>query len=125
MEKKVTKKDNFNAIRKILEDAGRDDLVAVVDHELELMAKKTNNKKKEENQKANSVLDERILALLKVTDGLTATEITKAVDTTGIEKLDGEQPSLPKVTNRLTAMVKAEVIKREQDKKIIRFYINE
>lgn len=125
MEKKVTKKENFVAIREILENAGRDDLVAVVDHELELMAKKTNNKKKEENQKANSVLDERILALLKVTDGLTATEITKAVDTTGIEKLDGEQPSLPKVTNRLTAMVKAEVIRREQDKKIIRFYINE
>lgn len=40
MATKVTKKDNFNAIREILVDANRPDLVAVIDHELELIANK-------------------------------------------------------------------------------------
>lgn len=38
--KKVTKRENFTAIRDILEEVGREDLVAVMEHELELLAKK-------------------------------------------------------------------------------------
>lgn len=40
MATKITKAQNFNAIREILVDVDRPDLVAVIDHELELIANK-------------------------------------------------------------------------------------
>lgn len=40
MATKITKTQNFNAIREILVDVDRPDLVAVIDHELELIANK-------------------------------------------------------------------------------------
>ena len=44
MANKVTKKDNFNALRALAEKVGNADLVAFVDHELELLAKKAENR---------------------------------------------------------------------------------
>lgn len=38
---KITKRDNFNAIIAILKDVGKDDLVAVMEHEVELLDKKS------------------------------------------------------------------------------------
>lgn len=38
--KKVTKRENFTTIKGILEEVGREDLVAVMEHEIELLAKK-------------------------------------------------------------------------------------
>ena len=40
MATKITKADNFNAIREILVDLNKPELVAFVDHELELIANK-------------------------------------------------------------------------------------
>lgn len=40
MATKITKADNFNAIRDILVDVGRPELVEFVDHELELISRK-------------------------------------------------------------------------------------
>jgi len=37
---KVTKKDNYSALRTIAENANRSDLVEFIDHELEMLAKK-------------------------------------------------------------------------------------
>lgn len=39
-EKKITKRDNFNEIIEILEDAERQDLIDVIKHEIELLDKK-------------------------------------------------------------------------------------
>lgn len=40
MATKITKADNFNAIRDILVDVGRPELVEFIDHELELISRK-------------------------------------------------------------------------------------
>ena len=45
-EKRVTKKENFEAIRAILVERGEDALVAVMDHEIELVSKKETHKQK-------------------------------------------------------------------------------
>lgn len=37
MEKRITKRDNFNAIKTIVAELGREDLVEFVNHELELL----------------------------------------------------------------------------------------
>lgn len=44
MANKVTKKDNFNALRALALSAENADLVAFIDHELELLAKKSANR---------------------------------------------------------------------------------
>lgn len=44
MANKVTKKDNFNALRALALAADNADLVAFVDHELELLARKAENR---------------------------------------------------------------------------------
>jgi len=44
MANKVTKKDNFNALRTLAVAADNADLVAFIDHELELLAKKAENR---------------------------------------------------------------------------------
>lgn len=41
---KITKRDNFNAIIAVLTEAGKDDLVAVMEHEIELLDKKSANR---------------------------------------------------------------------------------
>ena len=57
MANKVTKKDNFKAIVEVLANAGRDDLVEVMNHELELLAKKSNKPSKaNEQKKADNVV---------------------------------------------------------------------
>ena len=50
-EKRVTKKENFEAIKAILVERGEDALVAVMEHEIELVSKKRNTQTKA--QKAN------------------------------------------------------------------------
>lgn len=44
MANKVTKKDNFNSLRALAVAAKADELVAFIDHELELLAKKAENR---------------------------------------------------------------------------------
>ena len=41
MEKKITKKEHFIAIATIMEEIGREDLVAVMAHEIELLSKRS------------------------------------------------------------------------------------
>jgi hypothetical protein len=41
---KTTKRDNFTSIIAVLKDAGKDDLVAVMEHEIELLDKKSANR---------------------------------------------------------------------------------
>lgn len=61
--KKVTKRENFTIIKGILEEVGREDLVAVMEHELELLAKKnaSGTSKPTAVQVANEGIKEEIL----------------------------------------------------------------
>ena len=79
--KKITKKDNFIALREICEKQNRDDLIAFIDHELEQLAKKSSaNKPETENQKNNSTIKEIILETLESLGKGTITEIQEAND---------------------------------------------
>ena len=86
MANKVTKRDNFNAIINVLSEQGRDDLVAVMKHEIELLDKKHGSTSKADKAKAeaNGVLQARIATLL---DGksMTASDIAKALSTDEVE----------------------------------------
>ena len=44
MANRITKRDNFNSIISILENADRPDLVAVMEHEIELLDRKSANR---------------------------------------------------------------------------------
>ena len=108
-EKKITKRDNFNAIIGVLIDADREDLAKVIEHEIELLdaksskAKATAAKKKAEGD----ALRDAVQAAL--TDEFqTIKEITEKVE---FEGFDGSQA---KVQYRLNALVNAEIAAKEQ-----------
>lgn len=65
MEKKLTKKELFAELRVLAEDAERQELIDFIDHEVDLLTKKTSNKKPTENQKANEEIKNEIVAALK------------------------------------------------------------
>ena len=98
-EKKITKRDNFNTIVEVLTAAGREDLAAVITHEIELLdnkaakAKATAAKKKSEGDELTAAVE----AVL--TD-----ELATIADIT--EKVDGEDVTVAKVQYRLTQLVK-------------------
>ena len=109
MEKKITKRDNFNAVIEVLIAAGREDLADVIKHEIELLdnkaakAKATAAKKKTEGD----ALRDAVQAVL--TDELaTIKEITEKVE------FDGFDGSQAKVQYRLNALVNAEIAVKEQ-----------
>ena len=86
MANKTTKRDNFNAIIEVLKDAGKDNLVAVMEHEIELLNKKHSGVSKADEAKRadNKVLQERIVELLAGKE-MTASEIAKALSTDEVE----------------------------------------
>lgn len=65
--KKITKTDNFNAIREILVNADKPELVAFVDHELELIARKAERRSNTPTkaQVAGTILRQAVLDLLQ------------------------------------------------------------
>lgn len=67
MATKITKAQNFNAIREILVDVDRPDLVAVIDHELELLANKAAKRSSTPTkaQVAGAILRQAVLDLLQ------------------------------------------------------------
>lgn len=77
MEKKITKKEMFAQIREVVADNA--DMVAFIDHEIELLSKKSGSKKPTANQIANEAIKEDILAVVSA-DGMTATEVLGASD---------------------------------------------
>lgn len=77
MEKKITKAQMFTAMRELLID--HEDMVAFIDHELELLAKKSASKKPTKNQTENEVLKSKIVEVLATFEnGATASEVLGA-----------------------------------------------
>lgn len=97
MANKITKRDNFNAIIEVLKEQGKDNLVAVMEHEIELLNKKSNTPSKADKAKAeaNEALKASICELL-AGKSMTATEIADALSTDEV-----------KVTNqKVSAMIR-------------------
>ena len=58
--KKLTKKDLFGQARELAVANGREDLVAFIDHELELLAKKASTSGESKTQKENLVIMDKL-----------------------------------------------------------------
>ena len=110
-EKRVTKKENFEAIKAILAERGEDALVAVMEHEIELVSKKRNTQTKA--QKANVELVEKVYDILAASDvAMTATEIFNIAVAEGIEGITSNQK-----VSALLKMLGERVVKETNGKK--------
>ena len=118
MTKKVTKREMFNAIKAVAEVAANEDMVAFINHELELLDKKSSTKsgKPTATQVANEALKVEILTGLSEIEGKTVSELIKSV-----EALSGL--SNQKVSAVLRLMEKNDgTVRKETDKKKTLFY---
>lgn len=112
-EKRVTKRENFEAIKAILEGMeGTEALVEVMAHEIELVSKKRATQTKA--QKANEGLVEVVYDVLaKATEPMTATDILNAIKAEGeVEGIASNQK-----VSALLKMLGARVVKETKGKK--------
>lgn len=111
MEKKVTKRENFEAIIAVLNEAGREDLAKVVAHEIELLdAKSLKAKARAAEKKAeNDALTDIVISVLGE-DFETIPAITNKV----IEV--DETATVSKVQYRLVQLVKSGVAESSEIK---------
>lgn len=107
--KKVTKKDMFEEIKKVALELGRIDIVEFAENELNLLEKKRNSSKKVDTEKLekDNILKSAILEVLKnYENGLSVDEIRKADTSIGEE-------SNQKITYLLGVLVKEKLVERE------------
>ena len=79
----MTKKEMFTELLTLSEVAARPELVAGIEHEIELLSRKNSSTRKPTaHQEENEILTERIKAILfhAANDGMTITEVVKALD---------------------------------------------
>lgn len=118
-EKRLTKKDYFEEIKTVLEEANETDLAEVMAHEIELLENKAiKNKERAEARKiAGDELRDTISNIL-IDDLQTVDEI--------VDQLDDEEITKAKVVARLTQLVNLneaikEQVKTEDGKKIMAY----
>lgn len=112
--KKVTKKENFGTIKDILEGLGKTDLVEVMAHEIELLEKKSANRKSgnSKTQKENEEIKKIIVA-----------ELARIGEMVTISELQAKSENLGQYSNqKLSALLKqlvdnGEVVKNVDKKK--------
>ena len=110
MEKRITKREMFGDLRTLVEGLGREDLIAFIDHEIELLNKKASNKTQTKNQKENEVLVEDLYnALAENGKAVTITELQSANEQFGAL-------SNQKVSALMTKLVKAERVVKVTEK---------
>ena len=80
----MTKKENFVAIKNILNGIGNVEFDAFLDHEVELVSRKRTSTKPTKRQVENAVLKERIAEVLDTENGVTASEIVKLIGDEGL-----------------------------------------
>lgn len=115
MEKKITKRDYFAQVIEVLKAQGCDELVAFCEHEVELLAKKAENKKSKGASAENVALAETVYGVLVETGrGMTVSEVQKSS-----EELAGL--STPKITALMRILMDAGRVVRTQDKKRTEF----
>lgn len=115
---KMTKRDYFNALAEIVKGAGVEnetELVAFLDHQVELLSKKSNVKTK--TQKENEELVERVYETL--------TGIDHPVTVTELQGVEGmEAFSNQKLSALLKKLVDAGRVIKTNDKKKSYFSVN-
>ena len=80
MEKKMTKREYFNVIKSLNEVQNRPELVAFIDHELELLTRKNSGEKKPTAlQTANEELKDAICKGMEVNRLYTVSELIKEI----------------------------------------------
>ncbi len=115
---KMTKKDSFSAVRAILVSANAPkDLLAFIDHEVELLNTKSANRKPSKTQKLSIELSGIVIAVLTNADKPLTVEGIQAVDI-NLRVFNGEDITPQRITSILTKLIKEgkvtkEVIKRK------------
>lgn len=107
--KKITKKEYFSQLREIVKD--NENLVNFIDHELELLNKKSNSKTPSKTQIENENIKNEIVKVL--------TEMEKPLTITDIQNSNENlaQFSNQKISALLTQLVNANIVVRTIDKK--------
>jgi Fic family protein len=107
MEKKMTKVEMFNAIKEVV--AGNQEMVTFIEHEIELLQKKSTNRKPTKTQEENKSLKNEILSVL-TDEGMTVTEIQKKSEILG-------EVSNQKVSALLRQLVEVGAVEKTTEKK--------
>lgn len=112
---KMTKKEMFAELMTIAQDAGRDDLVKGLEHEIDLLNRKNGaTRKPTAKQEEGDEIIARVLEILSDGVGRTVTEILKELDMEGLSH------------SRLNQLIKkakdASTIEREEVKRKAYFY---
>lgn len=107
--KKLTKKDYFNELKGLVAD--RQDLVDFIDHEIELLSKKSSRTAPTKTQVENEKIKEKIVATL--------VELGKYATITDIQNANTELADLSnqKISALLKQLVDNEIIEKVIDKK--------
>ena len=120
MSNKVTKKDNFKAIIEVLAKNGREDLVSVIEHEIELIEKKASNAKMTKTQEANQDIKALIVKeLARLARPVTITELI--AESSEIAEITGG--SNQKVSALMTQLKNSNQVVRTQEGKKAMFSI--
>ena len=112
MANKITKKEMFTRIKAQVKDNA--EMVAFIDHEIELLDKKASNKKATKTQEANIGIKSTILTVLEGAKPMTVTEMQGASAELG-------ELSNQKVSALVRQLVEAGKVVKTIDKKVSRF----
>ena len=112
MANKITKKEMFTMIKAQVKDNA--EMVAFIDHEIELLDKKASNKKATKTQEANVGIKSIILAVLEGGESMTVTEMQSASVELG-------EMSNQKVSALVRQLVEDGEVVKTIDKKVSRF----
>ena len=116
MANKITKKEMFTMIKAQVKDNA--EMVAFIDHEIELLDKKASNKKATKTQEANIGIKSTILAVLEGAKPMTVTEMQGASAELG-------ELSNQKVSALVRQLVEAGEVVKTIDKKVSRFSLSD
>lgn len=78
MSNKTTKKDMYNALLRIADVQANDEMVAFINHEIELLGRKNSAKKATPQQEENNAIKVAMLDIM--TEPMTATQIMNTVE---------------------------------------------
>ncbi len=112
MANKITKKEMFTMIKAQVKDNA--EMVAFIDHEIELLDRKASNKKATKTQEANIGIKSTILTVLEGAKPMTVTEMQGASAELG-------ELSNQKVSALVRQLVEAGKVVKTIDKKVSRF----
>lgn len=130
MENKITKRMRFEELKGIMEGLGKTDLIAFIDHEIELIDRKAENRKAGTDKKAveNNALTELVIEELARVGKCTITELLKKSQTlTNYVTEDGKTLSNQKISSLLKPLYVGDSpkVERTMEKKSVYFRVIE